>query len=68
MIPMASLSPLLVVDLVGIAVFAASGAAAGVAKRLDLFGVVFVGFAAALGGGILRDVFGRIRPGTRRRS
>ena len=29
---------------------------AGVAKRLDLFGVVFVGFVAALGGGILRDV------------
>lgn len=27
------------------------------AKRLDLFGVVFVGFVAALGGGILRDLF-----------
>src|SRR2546423_15612634 len=51
------ISPLLAADLVGIAVFAASGASAGVAKRLDLFGVVFVGFVAALGGGILRDVF-----------
>ncbi|MFC4068050.1 trimeric intracellular cation channel family protein [Actinoplanes subglobosus] len=48
--------PLLVADLIGVAVFAASGASAGVAKRLDLFGVAFVGFAAALGGGILRDV------------
>ncbi|GIE80368.1 membrane protein [Actinoplanes philippinensis] len=48
--------PLLVADLVGVAVFAASGASAGVAKRLDLFGVAFVGFAAALGGGILRDL------------
>ncbi|GAA1605903.1 trimeric intracellular cation channel family protein [Actinoplanes couchii] len=47
---------LLVADLIGVAVFAASGASAAVAKRLDLFGVAFVGFAAALGGGILRDV------------
>jgi uncharacterized membrane protein YeiH len=47
---------LLVADLVGVAVFAASGASAGVAKRLDLFGVIFVGFVAALGGGIIRDL------------
>ncbi|GAA3189529.1 trimeric intracellular cation channel family protein [Dactylosporangium siamense] len=59
---MSELSLLLVVDLVGIAVFAASGATAGVAKRLDLFGVVFVGFMAALGGGILRDVFVNVQP------
>jgi uncharacterized membrane protein YeiH len=39
-----------------VAVFAASGASAGVVKRLDLFGVAFVGFVAALGGGILRDL------------
>jgi uncharacterized membrane protein YeiH len=38
---------LLVADLIGVAVFAASGAGAAVAKRLDLFGVAFVGFAAA---------------------
>lgn len=53
---MRSFSPLLAVDLIGVAVFAASGAMAAVAKRLDLFGVVFVGFTAALGGGIMRDV------------
>ncbi|GAA4948833.1 trimeric intracellular cation channel family protein [Actinoplanes utahensis] len=47
---------LLVADLIGVAVFAASGASAGVAKRLDLFGVAFAGFTAALGGGIMRDV------------
>ena len=47
---------LLVGDLVGVAVFAASGASAAIAKRLDLFGVGFVGFVAALGGGILRDL------------
>jgi uncharacterized membrane protein YeiH len=54
---------LLVADLVGVAVFAASGASAGIAKRLDLFGIAFVGFVAALGGGILRDlVIGSVPP------
>ncbi|GLY04710.1 MULTISPECIES: TRIC cation channel family protein [Actinoplanes] len=54
---------LLVADLIGVAVFAASGASAAVAKRLDIFGVAFVGFAAALGGGILRDlVIGSVPP------
>src|ERR1700712_82763 len=54
---------LLVADLVGVAVFAASGASAAIAKRLDLFGVAFVGFVAALGGGILRDlVIGAVPP------
>ncbi|MFU8850692.1 trimeric intracellular cation channel family protein [Micromonospora sp. SL1-18] len=47
---------LLVADLTGVAVFAASGASAAVAKRLDLFGVAFVGVVAALGGGIFRDL------------
>src|ERR1700753_407726 len=50
-----SITPALGADLVGVAVFAASGASAGVVKRLDLFGVVFVGVVAALGGGITRD-------------
>jgi uncharacterized membrane protein YeiH len=54
---------LLAADLVGVAVFAASGASAAIAKRLDLFGVAFVGFVAALGGGILRDlVIGAVPP------
>jgi uncharacterized membrane protein YeiH len=54
---------LLVADLIGVAVFAASGASAAVAKRLDLFGVGLVGFVAALGGGILRDlVIGAVPP------
>jgi len=54
---------LLGADLVGVAVFAASGASAAIGKRLDLFGVAFVGFVAALGGGILRDlVIGAVPP------
>jgi uncharacterized membrane protein YeiH len=47
---------LLIADLTGVAVFAVSGASAAVAKHLDAFGVVFVGFVAALGGGIFRDL------------
>jgi uncharacterized membrane protein YeiH len=39
-----------------VAVFAASGGSAGVAKRLDVFGVVFLGCVSAVGGGLLRDV------------
>jgi len=54
---------LLGADLIGVAVFAASGASAAVSKRLDLFGVAFVGFVAALGGGIMRDlVIGSVPP------
>ena len=53
---MTTSTALLIADLTGVAVFAASGASAAVAKRLDLFGVVFVGFLAALGGGIFRDL------------
>jgi uncharacterized membrane protein YeiH len=47
---------LLAAELVGVGFFAASGASAAVAKRLDLFGVVFVGGVAALGGGVVRDL------------
>ena len=53
---MESTTALFIADLIGVAVFAASGASAAVAKRLDLFGVIFIGFAAALGGGVLRDI------------
>jgi uncharacterized membrane protein YeiH len=47
---------LLVFDLAGTFVFALSGALAGVKRRLDLFGVLVLAFAAANAGGILRDV------------
>ena len=46
---------LLVLDLVGIAAFAASGALTGVQKSLDIFGVVFLSGVTAVGGGFLRD-------------
>jgi len=55
---------LTVLDLAGIAVFAASGALAGVAARLDLFGVVTVAVLTGLGGGVIRDVLIGVTPPT----
>ena len=47
---------LLAVDLVGTFVFGLSGGLVAVRKRLDMFGVASLSLAAALGGGLLRDV------------
>ena len=47
---------LLLLDLIGTALFAAEGATAGVHVRLDLLGVLVVAFLTALGGGIVRDI------------
>lgn len=49
-------STLLVLDLLGTFVFALSGAVVGVKRRLDIFGVLVLSFAAATAGGIMRDV------------
>lgn len=43
-------------DLIGTFVFALSGAAAGVKRQLDFFGVLVLSFAAATAGGIGRDL------------
>lgn len=47
---------LLTLDFAGTFVFALSGATVGVRHRLDLFGVLVLSCAAAVTGGILRDV------------
>lgn len=47
---------LIALDFVGTFVFAISGATVGVRNRLDLFGVLVLAFAAAVSGGIVRDV------------
>jgi uncharacterized membrane protein YeiH len=47
---------LYVLDLVGVAVFAVSGALAAGRKGLDLLGVVVLALATAIGGGTIRDV------------
>ena len=43
-------------DLLGTAAFAASGALAGVQRRMDLLGVVVLALVTAVGGGTVRDV------------
>ena len=47
---------LYVIDLIGVAVFAASGALAAGRKRLDLLGVVVIATVTAIGGGTVRDL------------
>ena len=54
---------LLALDLAGTFVFALSGAMLGVRRRLDLFGVLVLSFAASSAGGIGRDLLiGAIPP------
>ena len=48
--------PLYILDLLGVAVFAASGALAAGRKRMDVFGVIVIGAVTAVGGGTLRDL------------
>lgn len=47
---------LYLLDLFGVAVFAASGALAGIAAKFDLLGVFVLASITAVGGGTLRDV------------
>jgi uncharacterized membrane protein YeiH len=45
-----------ILNYVGIAVFAASGATVGVRKGFDLFGIATLGVLTGVGGGVLRDL------------
>ncbi|RZM75285.1 trimeric intracellular cation channel family protein [Leptolyngbya iicbica] len=47
---------LYLLDMLGVVVFAVSGALAAGRKQLDLLGVLVIAFVTALGGGTLRDV------------
>jgi uncharacterized membrane protein YeiH len=53
-----------VLQLIGVAGFAMSGALAGARARLDVFGVAVVGVTTALGGGVIRDVMLGVHPPT----
>ena len=45
-----------ILEILGTASFAISGALAALNKRLDVFGVLIITFATAVGGGTIRDV------------
>ena len=52
-----------VLELIGAAAFAVSGAMVAIEKKADIFGVLFLAVTTALGGGFIRDVLiGRIPP------
>lgn len=46
-----------VLELIGVAAFAVSGAMTAMEKKADAFGVIFLAVTTALGGGIIRDIF-----------
>ena len=56
-------TPLVVLDLIGIFVFAVTGALVAVRKNLDVFAALVLGGVTGLGGGFIRDVLiGAIPP------
>ena len=46
----------LLADRIGIVAFAIAGVSVGVARRMDVFGLLAIGVTTAIGGGALRDV------------
>ena len=53
----------LILELIGTAAFALSGAMIGLKRGMDLFGVCMLGLATACGGGVLRDLLlGQLPP------
>lgn len=57
-----STSWLQVLDLIGIAVFASTGALVAVRREFDVFGAVTLGAITGLGGGVVRDLLIGVTP------
>lgn len=53
---------LFIIELIGTAAFAVSGAGLGVRKKMDVFGIIILGMSTAVGGGIIRDLILGINP------
>lgn len=49
-------------EILGTVAFAVSGAAVGLAKKMDVFGIAVLSVATAVGGGMIRDVMAGIVP------
>ena len=60
---MMRLTPLLLLDLLGVLVFALSGALAAARKQMDVFGYIVLGTLTAVGGGTIRDLVLRVLTG-----
>ena len=45
-----------ITEIIGTIAFSISGAMLAIERKLDLFGVVFLGATTAIGGGIVRDI------------
>lgn len=45
-----------ILEIIGTASFAVSGAMTGLGKKMDIFGVAILGLVTATGGGVLRDI------------
>ncbi len=56
---------LFIFEIIGTVSFAISGAALGIKKKMDIFGVTTLGIITAVGGGVIRDlILGRTPPAT----
>ncbi|MFN3536992.1 MAG: trimeric intracellular cation channel family protein, partial [Brevundimonas sp.] len=55
-LPIAEIAPLAALDLIGVAVFAATGALAAARDRHDLVTMTFFAAVTGVGGGTLRDL------------
>ena len=53
---------ILILELLGTAAFAISGATVAAGKKMDIFGVCIMGIVTACGGGVLRDLFLGVLP------
>jgi uncharacterized membrane protein YeiH len=53
-----------IVEIVGTAAFACSGAMVAIRKQLDLLGIIVLGVTTAVGGGMIRDLLIGIHPPT----
>ena len=53
---------LMIFEIIGTVAFSVSGAMVGIAKKMDIFGIVILGLTTAVGGGVIRDVVLGITP------
>lgn len=53
---------IILIEYIGTAAFAVSGALSGIKKGMDIFGVIVLGIVTATGGGVFRDIILNITP------